>query len=487
MEQDTNRHSLSTFNSRKNRIFLTKLLVAVLLLFGYINHVLPEYDKGYNAALIDKVDRLVSINEPKIVLLGNSNLTFGINSQMMEEELGMPVVNMGLHGGCGNAFHEEMSKYNIIPGDIYVLCHSSFGDNNRINDTMAVWSAIENHFKLWKILRFCDIKAMAESFPVYLKKSLKLYSSGTGNKDPGGVYSRTAFNKYGDIGVFREKGNFVFEERTDRTKISDIAINRVNRLNAYITQRGATLVVAAYPIGNGKYEMDAQRIVDYQKELSRRLDCPVISNYADYLLNYIYFYNTELHLNTKGAEVRTTQLIKDLKNWRETGMEADPEKDEYTDILSDDNLSHISDLSEYLDSLLSAKDRYTIIISAKGDSSSALNDDIFHKLQSLGMTSELQQAYGYAFVMVVERGNTLFEDCGTGRIEARGLFDDCRMQYTVTSGGYTSGNVGSIILNGQEYSRNGRGLNMVVYSNETHRMLDEVCFDTASDKMTAIR
>ena len=80
-----------------------------LLLF-YIFNMLPQYENGYCASLIDKVNRLKSINEPKIVLLGNSNLAFGIDSKMLEESMNMPVVNMGLHGGDGNAFHEEMAK-----------------------------------------------------------------------------------------------------------------------------------------------------------------------------------------------------------------------------------------------------------------------------------------------------------------------------------------------------------------------------------------
>ena len=28
----------------------------------------------------------------------------------IEKEVGMPVVNMGLHGNLGNAFHEQMAK-----------------------------------------------------------------------------------------------------------------------------------------------------------------------------------------------------------------------------------------------------------------------------------------------------------------------------------------------------------------------------------------
>ena len=124
MVQSMNKRNLFTFNFKKNSIFIFKFFIAMCLLLFYIFNMLPQYENGYCASLIDKVNRLKSINEPKIVLLGNSNLAFGIDSKMLEESMNMPVVNMGLHGGDGNAFHEEMAKINVVSGDIYVLCHS---------------------------------------------------------------------------------------------------------------------------------------------------------------------------------------------------------------------------------------------------------------------------------------------------------------------------------------------------------------------------
>lgn len=48
-------------------------------------------------------------------------MAFGFQSEQIEEAFGLPVVNLGLHGGLGNAFHEEMAKINVCEGDIYYL------------------------------------------------------------------------------------------------------------------------------------------------------------------------------------------------------------------------------------------------------------------------------------------------------------------------------------------------------------------------------
>lgn len=139
------------------------------------------------------------------------------------------------------------------------------------------------------LLRTDDVITMVKSFPVYLKKCLNLYSSGSGNQDPDGIYARSAFNEYGDMAVLREGNQYTFEGEVGVPKIGDISVRRINALNEYLTKRGASLVVASYPIGNGRLTVDASEFISFQEQLAEELDCPVISNYVDYMFDYKYF------------------------------------------------------------------------------------------------------------------------------------------------------------------------------------------------------
>ncbi len=487
MGQAMNRRSSSTSNSKRNIVFLLKLVAALCLLAGYIYHVLPQYENGYNASLIDKVERLESIDEPKIVLLGHSSLAFGIDSERIEEAFGMPVVNMGLHGGNGNAFHEEMAKYNVAQGDIYIICHSDYDDDNVIQDAMTAWSSIENHLNLWKILRVNDIGTMAKAFPIYLKHCLGYHSAGTGNQDPGGLYARSAFNEYGDVALLREGNQYTFEGEVVPPGIGDAAVDRINELNGYLARRGATLLVAGYPIGNGNVTAEAAEFEAFQEQLADRLDCPVISNYADYMFDYRYFYDTNLHLNTEGVALRTGQLISDIKRWKSTGTDADMDMDEYADIIADDNLPHIDYMDQYLDALGKARDRYTIIISARDGASAAMSEELRKDFQAMGLSADWPRRAGDGYVAVVEQGQLIAEEFGDEELEVSGTFDSGSMAYSITIGQRNQGGGSSILLNGQEYSRHAEGLNFVVYSNETHRILDEVVFYTCSPESKAMR
>ena len=475
------RHSdLKGPDAAKNRKFLLKLLLFGVLIAAYINYILPQYNKGYDAALIDKTTRLETVDEPKIVLLGNSNVAFGFDSAMIEEQTGMPVVNMGLHAGAGNAFHEDMAKFNVREGDLYILCHSSFADSDNIPDTMAYWSSLENHYHLWRLIRWKDIPAAAKGFPVYLKKSLALYASGTGNQEiEGVVHNRSSFNEYGDIGLYREGSLDVYTDRVAPPPINDIMVSRINELNAWLTKRGATLLVAGYPVGNGSLTADPEEFMAFQDELERRLDCAVISNYVDYMFDYTYFWDSNLHLNTDGAKIRTEQLIADILRWREKRTDMNMGEDAYADILSDVSLVHITDLHTYLQALEKGKDRYAVLISANGGAGVGLDGSVVEALRALGLEAPLQGQEQAGYLAVALCGEAEAEQLGDQPLEISGVLDPegRGVTYQITSGGAGGGNASSIRLNGREYAGNEQGISIVVYSMETGRVLDEVSFE----------
>lgn len=307
---------------KKVILLVTLVLVLMTVIAGFDFFVIGgQYKLSYQASLVDKVERLESINEPKIILVGNSNLSFGIYSNQIEEAMGMPVVNLGLHGGLGNAYHEEIAKLNINSGDIVVVCHSSYADDDKITDPELAWVTYDYNDELWPIFRKKDYLTILEGYPKYLRKSYLLWATRRGNKEPGNVYSKSAFNEYGDV-VAKSAEEQMDTEEFFKTctitvpLINDTCINRLNEFNQYCTDRGAALVVAGYPIAYGQYsefsEGDFQR---FQAELDSKLNCDIISEYTDYFFPYSYFFNTYLHLNEEGANVRTGQLITDLRNW----------------------------------------------------------------------------------------------------------------------------------------------------------------------------
>lgn len=300
-------------------ILLVSVLFSALVIFDY-KVVGSQYKYSYNAAILDKLDRLKSIEEPKIILVGNSNVAYGFDSKLIEEEFNMPVVNMGLHAGLGNVFHEEAAKQGINSGDIVIVCHSDYSDTDTIGDAELALLTYDYNDEVFSIFRKKDYKDLIKAYPTYLRKSYLLWLTHRGNLKTDNSYCRDAFNEYGDV-TYKPidkpiSAEFFKKNHSALPKVSKECVARLNELNDYCNQRGATLLVAGYPIEHGEYDTyTKEEIIKFQNELSDKLDCPVISDFTDYMYPYDYFYNAILHLNEKGAKARSEQLISDLHNW----------------------------------------------------------------------------------------------------------------------------------------------------------------------------
>ena len=133
--------------------------------------------------------------------------------------------------------------------------------------------------------------------------------------ETGTSYSRAGFNAFGDVCV-RGEDSFVFtEDSVAVPQVGEETAARLNALNHYILSRGATMVVAGYPIGSGEFTPAKAEFDAFEAQLREALDCPVISRFADYFIPYSCFYDTVFHLNDEGVKLRTGQLIADLQDW----------------------------------------------------------------------------------------------------------------------------------------------------------------------------
>ena len=130
---------------------------------------------------------------------------------------------------------------------------------------------------------------LVNDFPIYLKKCIERELTGTRNQEEG----RSLFNEYGDRCEVRDKteDGIFYEGALYIPYVGDTTMERLNDLNKYLTERGATLVIAGYPIADGEYTPDIEMVKNMQNVLKEKADFTVISDFTDYMYDYKYFYN----------------------------------------------------------------------------------------------------------------------------------------------------------------------------------------------------
>lgn len=156
----------------------------------------------------------------------------------------------------------------------------------------------------------------------------------------------------------------------------------------------------------------------------------------------------------------------------------------YEEIKKDYTLIHTTDIDTYLTLLQDT--RYTIFISVRDECADALKDTTLNHLKNLGLEADLKGKFRYSYLAVLSNG-VLTEQLASEKIEFHASLENNSLFYTITSAGFTCGNISSIIIDGAEKSKNGRGINIVVYCNDTRKVIDSVCFDTHTAENMAYR
>lgn len=139
------------------------------------------------------------------------------------------------------------------------------------------------------------------------------------------------------------------------------------------------------------------------------------------------------------------------------------------------SLKNISDFLGYIEN----QSDYIVCIAAKDEASKALTDEIIQDFRNLGLDFGLPEHYRWSYLAVIDSGRVAFEELSDEVITCDTNILD--LNISLQSAGYECGNISSIKINGDEFSVNERGLNIVVYDKQLGYVIDSISVDTFSD------
>jgi len=153
--------------------FLLKCLIffAVIAAFIFVL-VMPQYDTEYMAALGDKFALVRADTQPKILLVGGSNVAFGFDSALLEEKTQMRVVNFGVHAALGQPFHADIIKNQLNPGDIVILAPEYYDYTSDDCDYVLAWLSMERDAPLFlAAAKGGHLGGLLSAFPTYFQRA----------------------------------------------------------------------------------------------------------------------------------------------------------------------------------------------------------------------------------------------------------------------------------------------------------------------------
>lgn len=303
------------------RLFLVKFTLLLVIIAGIISAAIglvPPDPDGYFQVGLVKSDLLKNTPSPRIILVGGSNVAFGIDSELMESRLGMPVINLGMHGGIGRSTYNELREY-IQPGDIVVLMpeYIIFWSKEILegNDVvLAQWMEYDlNQLRLvdpdrvpMLILTMAQIKATRQFASLFLDADLDR-----------GIYNSQNFNSHGDfigqVDADKPIKNLQIDPYFNSSDYYMETYHFFEQFNMDAKSKGA-VVYFEFPASralNCKVT-GKERLEEFYATLLNWTTIPVLTEMKEICYPNSYFFDTNYHLNGVGRRVMTERIIKDL-------------------------------------------------------------------------------------------------------------------------------------------------------------------------------
>ncbi len=319
--------------AKKLVLKLLALAVAIILsglLIGQYHTNLR--DDSYLAAILEK-DRLIrNTPSPKIILVGGSNLAFGIDSKAMEDSLGLHVVNMGLYAKLGLKYMLAQVRPYIKQGDVVVVVpeyDQFYGDyangDNTLNTALLYAPAdrIPDFIRSYSIVDVVLRPRVENARRSFLRAS----AAAVGKEDmlfpqdTNTVYNRHSFNQYGDaVSHLGKKGmnpDSIFVKPLPPMKeFNRGTLKELNSIESKSKEENAHAYFLFPSYIDRSYVINVAAIDSLRRKLAGGMDMPIVGTPKDFVMDKKYFFDTRYHLNREGRDLRTRKMIEIL---RETG------------------------------------------------------------------------------------------------------------------------------------------------------------------------
>lgn len=304
------------------RAFSALMVLFPTLLLVFELALPPQYGETFLGEMKYKLQRLQTTQGKRIVLVGGSNIPFGVKSGLLAENFPeYHIVDLGMYADMGTVVMLDWAKTEVHEGDLFILmpeqnsqtlsCYFSGGD---------VWQAADGAWQSVALLPSRRYPQLAAAFPAFAGK--KLYYAVNGSPKPEGIYARSSFNEYGDICYTEREYNIMSEGYNpndliafDQNVISEEFIEEMNAFADHVTKKGASVYYHFPPMNELALAADTTRtsIDAYYDFLQKRLSFPILGNPHRSIMESGWFYDTNFHLNDSGATVFTKYLVEDIR------------------------------------------------------------------------------------------------------------------------------------------------------------------------------
>lgn len=293
-------------------------IIATILVGFFVVQAFAPVTGGLIGCIRVKNQILQNTPSPRIIIAAGSSAPYCFISSDITKAFNMPCVNMGATAYLGAKFYLSVIEPEIKKGDIIILAFEfNIYDGSFLSE--IVWNAVENDISLIKKLPLSYIPRLITGyFPYATNKLTTHYKRPELIEADEKSYTDFGFSQAGDITKPRElileKGYNTQDLHTINEDAIDKSVTKAMKdFAAKAKQKGATVYIAPSPI-NAMSLQNGTDMVAFQSRLLDETGIPILGNMENGVMKSEYFYDSNFHLNSKGAQAYTKDFINELTN-----------------------------------------------------------------------------------------------------------------------------------------------------------------------------
>ncbi|MGI9550430.1 MAG: hypothetical protein ACR2MT_04470 [Aurantibacter sp.] len=296
----------------------TFLFVAIIITLSYtLLYLNSNYDVEYIGGIRSKMKKLKEVKGRKIVIVGGSNASFGIDTDVMEDQLKMPVVNMALHGGLPAKYMIEQVRPHLQNGDILIMSreHDGLAGDYRWNHMVGTEVPLMPTYDFSEIRVLLSDRNLFETSITSFFNTIKLYVRWhpfERRKEVRSVYDSRVFKEDNILpkymnGTYKDS---LTVHRLKRPNPKSLLMNGLKAYKGELEEKGVACYITPAVVVEGYYS--ETEILPFWEYISEHTGIPLLNNKKTYVYKKTYFLNSQHHTNLEGRALRTRSLIQDI-------------------------------------------------------------------------------------------------------------------------------------------------------------------------------
>ena len=299
-------------------IYNISLFVIILLSPIIIGIILPATPRASTSLIFSNrmKDSLMNYEKsPRVIFVGGSNLSFGLNCQIVKDSLNINPINTAIHASIGLKYMMANSLQYIRAKDLVVLVpeYQQFQGDFSYGEVGEELTRTIFDVNISKI-RLLNYKQLINVIKVLPKYSLsKYYSNEYKNIKVDDIYSVNSFNKYGDAYKHWGLKKIKFQPFTKTKKnINQLVFSDIKDFEAEINKKHAVLFISYPSIQDMSFQNTREDIKEVEKYFKKN-NFNILGTPERYMVPDSMIFNTPYHLLKKGVDWRTNLIVSDIK------------------------------------------------------------------------------------------------------------------------------------------------------------------------------